>query len=265
MATLLLCATKSYGQAPQDSTTTNPVDCIVSEIVSFERPSALAEKGSESPTPALLWEMPAAATAWGVACIAGTSHFYLDVTQKANQLVREEMQLWRREHAENQTFSFDNYLQYLPLAAVLGLKVAGIESEHDAWQLTMLSAETFAVSSLVVHALKWTVHEWRPDRGSSSSFPSGHTATAFCGAELMRLAYGRSNGWLVATGYTVATATGLMRIYNDRHWLGDVVSGACIGILAADLTYWVNQRIAQRRESRRNMTAYKGNTPNYIL
>ena len=46
----------------------------------------------------------------------------------------------------------------------------------------------------------------------------------------------RSPWWSVA-GYGVATATGVMRVLNNRHWVSDVMSGAGIGILSTELGY----------------------------
>ena len=45
-------------------------------------------------------------------------------------------------------------------------------------------------------------------------------------------------GWGVGA-YAVATATALMRIYNDRHWTSDLLGGAALGILSADIAYWL--------------------------
>ena len=39
-------------------------------------------------------------------------------------------------------------------------------------------------------------------------------------------------------GYAVATTVAIMRIYNNRHWLGDVCAGAGLGILSVTLVYW---------------------------
>ena len=64
----------------------------------------------------------------------------------------------------------------------------------------------------------------------------------------MRLEYGRESGWIGAAGYAVALATGLLRIYNDRHWAGDVLAGAGIGVLTADLTWWVNKQLEKRKK-----------------
>lgn len=38
-------------------------------------------------------------------------------------------------------------------------------------------------------------------------------------------------------GYAAATATGVMRILNRRHWLSDVVTGAGIGIASVEIAY----------------------------
>ncbi|MBQ1177891.1 MAG: phosphatase PAP2 family protein, partial [Bacteroidaceae bacterium] len=70
-------------------------------------------------------------------------------------------------------------------------------------------------------------------------FPSGHTATTFMGAELVRIEYGDEHPWLAAGAYTLATAVGVLRVYNDRHWFTDVFAGAGVGILSARIGYWL--------------------------
>ena len=56
------------------------------------------------------------------------------------------------------------------------------------------------------------------------------------GAELVRQEYGT---WYGLAAYTVATAIGVSRIYNDRHWASDVVAGAGFGVLSAKVGYWL--------------------------
>ena len=43
--------------------------------------------------------------------------------------------------------------------------------------------------------------------------------------------------WYSVAGYGVATATGVMRVLNNRHWISDVLSGAGIGIMSTELAY----------------------------
>ncbi len=99
-----------------------------------------------------------------------------------------------------------------------------------------MGATGMAVMGILVNSLKYTVCEMRPDGSRRNSFPSGHTATAFLGAELVRIEYGW--GW-GAAAYTAAAATGFLRMYNEKHWFHDVIAGAGIGILSARVAYWL--------------------------
>jgi membrane-associated phospholipid phosphatase len=44
--------------------------------------------------------------------------------------------------------------------------------------------------------------------------------------------------WYGFAGYTVATATGTLRMLKNAHWFSDVVAGAGIGILTTRFTYF---------------------------
>ena len=72
-----------------------------------------------------------------------------------------------------------------------------------------------------------------------NSFPSGHTVTAFVGAEMLRREYGEEYPAVAIAGYTIATGVGFLRMYNNRHWASDVLAGAGIGILSVSLMYWL--------------------------
>jgi membrane-associated phospholipid phosphatase len=54
-------------------------------------------------------------------------------------------------------------------------------------------------------------------------------------AEFMHQEYKDQSVWYSIAGYTAATATGVLRMYNVRHWFSDVVAGAGIGILGTKL------------------------------
>ena len=91
----------------------------------------------------------------------------------------------------------------------------------------------------VVNTIKYTAHVRRPDKSNYKSFPSGHTATAFMAAMMMHKEYGDRSPWYSISAFTVATATGISRILNNRHWLSDVLAGAGIGILSTELGYYL--------------------------
>jgi membrane-associated phospholipid phosphatase len=148
----------------------------------------------------------------------------------------------------------DNFLQFAPAVAVFGLNAAGVKGRHTILQ----SAEYYVVAFLVMagttEVLKNVTHVQRPDQTDFKSFPSGHTANAFMGAEFLNQEYGHRSAWYSAAGYTTATATGLLRMANDRHWLGDVVAGAGIGILSTRFSYWLVPRINKAIHKENHLT-----------
>ena len=132
----------------------------------------------------------------------------------------------------------DDYTQFFGPAMVVGLKLGGYEGRSDWPRLLASSLSSYAIMAAFVNGIKYTAKEMRPDGSTANSWPSGHTATAFVGASLLHKEYGltRSPWWSVA-GYGVATATGVMRVLNNRHWISDVMSGAGIGIMSTELGY----------------------------
>lgn len=69
--------------------------------------------------------------------------------------------------------------------------------------------------------------------GDWTSFPSGHSSTAFAAAAAVTNETSRwwpKSVWVVGPlMYTGATAVGLSRMYHSKHWGSDVVIGAAIG------------------------------------
>ena len=132
----------------------------------------------------------------------------------------------------------DDYTQFFGPAMVVGLKLGGYEGRSDWPRLLASAGMSYGIMAVLVNGIKYTAKEMRPDGSTANSWPSGHTATAFVGATLLHKEYGltRSPWWSVA-GYGVAAATGVMRVLNNRHWVSDVMSGAGIGIMSAELGY----------------------------
>jgi len=61
----------------------------------------------------------------------------------------------------------------------------------------------------------------------NTSFPSGHTSTAFSLAVV--LSKNSDNIYTKIASYSLATLVGFGRIYNNHHWFSDVVAGAILG------------------------------------
>ena len=129
---------------------------------------------------------------------------------------------------------FDDYVQYFPATYFVLGDYVGTPSKHNFNERFLLTATAAIFTTLMVNGVKYTVCEPRPDTQARNSFPSGHTATAFMGATLVWHSYGPAVG---LGAYTVAAGIGFLRMYNERHWLNDVLGGAGVGMLAANLSY----------------------------
>lgn len=141
----------------------------------------------------------------------------------------------------------DDQLQYVPIVAYAGLGfIPSVKHRHNFGERFLAGATAYVFMTGMAQGLKHVVREPRPDTGKENSFPSGHTATAFCGAELCRLEYGNAYG---AAAYAFAATTGVMRVVNNRHWCNDVLAGAGIGFLSAHIGYWLlpwEKRVVRR-------------------
>jgi len=101
----------------------------------------------------------------------------------------------------------------------------------------MLAGTAFLVSASISTVTKFVVGRARPynELGNHSfkpfsfsedfvSFPSGHTVVAFSISSVLAERIG--NPWATVALYGLATATAVGRIYQDQHWLSDVVPAA---------------------------------------
>jgi membrane-associated phospholipid phosphatase len=132
----------------------------------------------------------------------------------------------------------DDYTQFFGPALTVGLKIGGLEGRSDWGRLLASAGMSYAIMAGFVNGIKYTAKEMRPDGSTANSWPSGHTATSFVGATILHKEYGLTRSpWFSIAGYGVATATGVMRVLNNRHWISDVMSGAGIGIMSAELGY----------------------------
>ena len=160
---------------------------------------------------------------------------------------------YRNVHANTRLIThfkteIDNYTQYFGPAMVLGLKLAGVEGRSTWPRLLASTAMSYGIMAAFVNGIKYTAKEMRPDGSTANSWPSGHTATSFVGATLLHHEYGMTRSpWYSIAGYGVATATGIMRVLNNRHWVSDVMSGAGIGIMSTELAYALSDIIFKDR------------------
>ena len=159
----------------------------------------------------------------------------------------------------------DDYTQYFGPAVTVGLKLAGVEGRSDWPRLLASAAMSYGIMAALVNGIKYTAKEMRPDGSSANSWPSGHTATSFVGATLLHKEYGLTRSpWYSVAGYGVATATGVMRILNNRHWISDVMSGAGIGIMSTELGYALSDILFKGKGLLRNNLELDSENPSFF-
>lgn len=139
----------------------------------------------------------------------------------------------------DEKITIDDFSQYAPAVSVYALNLAGIKGKNNLRDRSIILGTSYLLVASSVFTMKSITKEQRPDGSGFNSFPSGHTATAFAGAEFLWQEYSDVSIWYGISGYLVATGTGIFRIYNDKHWLTDVVAGAGIGILSTKIAYWL--------------------------
>jgi len=132
----------------------------------------------------------------------------------------------------------DDYLQYTPAVAAYTMKFCKVESKNSLLDMTILYGLSNIISGGIVQGTKTAIGRARPSNYDNRSFPSGHTQTAFVAAEFLYQEYKDKSIWIGISGYSVATFVGVARVYNNRHWVSDVVAGAGIGILSTKAVYW---------------------------
>lgn len=81
---------------------------------------------------------------------------------------------------------------------------------------------------------------WTNGPGWNSSFPSGHTATAFAFGRGLSLCYPP----LRPVCLVAASGTGLSRMYEQRHYASDCVVGALLGWYLAGVLWGILARLA---------------------
>ncbi len=113
--------------------------------------------------------------------------------------------------------------------------------------------EAAAVGGAVTFLLKRTIGRARPGLDSTraddfgfgrgflggsdyQSFPSGHTTAAFAFATAITTRLGQRNSsavnWAAPVLFSVATLTGIQRVYRHAHWASDCLMGAAIGTVS---------------------------------
>ena len=172
--------------------------------------------------------------------IAPVALFGAGVIGNQIQSVKEfDFGLSSRDAIVHKNFYPEDVVQYLPAASFYILKLSGVKSAHNYGDATVCMALSYVITAITTYTIKEISGVQRPDGIGLNSFPSGHTATAFTGAEFLRLQYKDSNPWIGIAGYAVASGVALSRVAHNEHWFTDIIAGAGVGILSTRLAHWL--------------------------
>lgn len=176
--------------------------------------------------------------------LTGTAATYSNWGQDLNSSIQGQL------YTPGKHTKLDDYIALSPSAAVYVLNALGNKGKHSFTDRTVIIGTSYLMAYPIVIVTKEATGILRPDRSTYNSFPSGHTAIAFASAEFLRMEYKDVSVWYGIAGYTVATAVGGLRVYNNRHWFSDVLTGAGVGILSTQLAYivqpWLSQKLFKR-------------------
>jgi membrane-associated phospholipid phosphatase len=83
--------------------------------------------------------------------------------------------------------------------------------------------------------------------GNNESFFSGHTSLSFSTATMIFLHTGKK-WWVGLISYSLASAVGLSRMQQQKHWASDVVAGAIVGTATSQFIYHQQQKRRSQNE-----------------
>lgn len=193
--------------------------------------------------------------------IVGASGLSMLVLDKPNQKMMLRNQNGTLNEASDFLYPLGN--RFPPLLLV-GMYATSVLTHNRRWEHATLSvAKSLAIATVFYTASKSVIRRQRPTRTDDpydfvspfskkgyTSFPSGHTNTAFAVATAFSLEY-NDKKWVPWVAYTLASLTSISRMYDNRHWFSDVIIGASIGHFVTKLVY--KQEYKRRAAGRINL------------
>lgn len=180
---------------------------------------------------------PAVFIGYGIVSLTGDN-----VIRRLDYTTNNEL----REDHPSFALKVDNFTRYAPAVAVYALDLAGIKARHNLIDRSAMLLMSAVIAQASVGTVKSLSNRTRPNGLANNSFPSGHTSFAFMTAEFLYQEYKDQSIWYGVAGYAVATGTGILRLYNNAHWVSDVVAGAGFGILSTKLSYIIYPYLKQK-------------------
>ena len=146
------------------------------------------------------------------------------------------------ENHPNFATALPDYLMWAPSASVYILDAVNAKTAHNFKEHLILDAGSIIITGGLGYAMRQMTKNNETFSKEGTKFPSGHTANAFRGAEIVHQELKKSHPVLSYSGYVIASGVGVLRIYDKAHLLSEVIAGAGLGILSTKLTYWIFEK-----------------------
>lgn len=184
--------------------------------------------------------------------IPGTFLIYGGLRPAINDISKLDNRIMRHMQARYPTEPFNaaDYLMWVPSASVYAMDAFKVKTAHKFKQHLLLDAGSIAITGSLGLGMRIISRNIKSFNTDNTEFPSGHTANAFRGAEILHQELKQNHNLLSYSGYVVATAVGFCRIYGKEHYFSQVVAGAGLGIISTKLTYWIFDKIKNSKDTK---------------
>lgn len=158
--------------------------------------------------------------------------------QRIDNRIMIDLSQHRTPEKTNVFMFLSRYNNLVNVAVPAGIFAAGvIDNDKGTRQNAMYIASSSAVNLLLTLVIKKIVKRPRPFLGQvkisavyhpgQTSFPSGHTSSAFTTATALTQVYHK--WYVIAPAYLWASSVGYSRMYLGVHYPSDVATGALVG------------------------------------
>jgi membrane-associated phospholipid phosphatase len=136
-----------------------------------------------------------------------------------------------------------DYLMWAPSASVYAMDAFHVKTMHNFREHLIIEAGSVLITGGIGYGMRIISRNIDVYKINDTKFPSGHTANAFRGAEILHQELKKTHPVWSYSGYVVATGVGILRIFGKEHLLSEVFTGAGLGILSTKLTYWIFNKV----------------------
>ncbi|MGL6269559.1 MAG: phosphatase PAP2 family protein [Chitinophagaceae bacterium] len=142
----------------------------------------------------------------------------------------------------------DDYLQWAPSVSIYAMDALKVKTKHRFIEHLAIDAGSIIITGGAGFIMRKISGNMEVYNSKGTRFPSGHTANAFRGAEIVFQELKDTHRVMSYSGYLVASAVGVLRIYNKAHFLTEVLAGAGLGILSTKLTYLAFDKVKSHKK-----------------